>query len=221
MEPVIEQWGRENYPRLMENEKLIEALYKRKVLNKPTLVSQIMAYPLKKVVNLVPDEAASVIVTKVESTVTERSVCKVCNRSNKNCAKAQQEGSKHTFEATPFYVVNMLAGDETGMQKFQRLGTDRDSVDAIEHGEVFVLTGSLKKSTNERWGDEFDIRSFAVLSTEQKEAWDSLDDYNSIHGGEGGLSEDEFNKFVDGKQELMAPIFERVYVSHLDGRVRF
>ncbi len=221
MEPVIEAWGREHYPRLMENEKLIEALYRRKVLNRPTMVSQIMAYPLKRVLNLVPNESASLIITKVDSTVIERSVCKVCNRSAKNCKTNQQEGSAHTFEAIPFYVVNMLAGDESGMQKFQRLGTDRDSVDAIEHGEVFVVTGSLKKSTNEKWGDEFDIKSFAVISGEQKEAWDVLEDYYSIHGGEGGIAEEEFKKFVDGKAELMAPILERVYVSHLDGRVRF
>lgn len=213
LEPSIEQWGREHYPRLMENTKLVEALYRRKVLNKPTLVGQTMAYPLEKVASLKADKAVSVIVTKVESKVTERQLCKVCGKGPKNCKDAQPT------EKVPFYVVNMLAGDESGMTKFQHLTSNKDVVDMLEGGEVFVFTGSYK--VHEKYGNEFDVRSGASLSDEQKEAWDKLDDYYSIKGGEGGISEEEFSKVLDGKQELLAPVLERVYISHQDGRVRY
>lgn len=222
MEPSIELWGREHYPRLMENPALIEKLYQRKVLNKPTMVGQVMAFPLEKVRDLKAGKAVSMIVTKVDTTITSREACKECFKSPKNCTNpAHHTAPGGEVEKIALYTVNMLAGDETAMTKFQRPFADKEVADSIENGDVFVMTGSFKIDDTGKWGNEFVIKSFAVLTQEQKDAWDALDDYYSIHGGEGGISEDEFAKVTAGKEELLEPIFERVYISHLDGRVRF
>jgi hypothetical protein len=210
MEPVIEAWGRKNYPRLMGNPRAIEQLYKRQVLGQPTMTNQITAYPLSKIVDFKQGKVVTALVTKVEAHTRTLDVCKQCFK--RTCEHAGGE-------RIPFYVCRMIGVDETSTESFERLGTDKSLVDVIEENTEFIVSGALK--VDEKWGREFQVKNIAPLTKEQLEAWDKLDDYAEVHGGEGGLSEEEFELATKLNRELLSPFFERVYISHVGGRVRW
>jgi hypothetical protein len=209
MEAEIEKWGRENYPRLMDNQKLIESLYRKKVLNQPTMIAQATAYPLVKVNTLQPAKVVSLIITKVESNIRELQVCRECNRAK--CT--------HDVGKVAFYVCRMVAGDDTAMENFERVSTNKDLIDVIDKNEEFLVSGSLK--VDEKYGRSFSIKSAAPLTKEQIAAWERLEEYNSIHGGEAGLSEEEFENATKLNKELLHPFFERVFISRQNGRVKW
>jgi hypothetical protein len=210
MDAEIEKWGREHYPYVMSNPKLIESLYRKKVLNQPSMSLQTMAYQLSSISELKADMPVSLIVTKVESSVNTMDVCKECNK---------RKGCEHNTGRVPFYICRMIAGDQSGIESFERIGTDKAVVDIIEGNELFVVSGVLKVS--EKFGREFYIKSIAALTPEQLTAWSKLDDYKEVHGGEGGLSEEEFEFATKANKELLSPIFERVFISHANGRVKW
>ena len=209
MEPEIEKWGRENYPRLMENPRAIETLYRRKVQNQPVMTSQVSAYRLERLAELKPNEVVTVIVTKADVTVRELSVCKECNRSK----------CEHDVGRIPFYVVKMLAFDGSGQQYLEQIGTNKEIVDTAQGYEEFIATGQFK--LNEKYGNEFGVKNMSPVSRRQLEAWDALQDVQTLKGGDAGISEEEFAEATKGKEELLAPFFDRVFISHQNGRVKW
>lgn len=211
MEAEIADWGRRFYPRLIENPVLIESLYRKKVLNQVTS-QQTMAYPLGKIASLEPNKVVALIVTKVDSTVRTHQVCSVCHR--KACTD-----STHPPERIPFYAVSMTAGDESGMDKFHRVGTDKADVDLIEQNEDFVIHAMLK--TPGQYGREVAIKRIVPLSKANVEAWGRVDDYWAVHGGEMGVAEDEFSKVTAGLEKELTPFMEMVFIAHVGGRVKF
>lgn len=215
MEAVIEQWGRANYPRLMENPSVVEELYRKKVLNQPSKSQAVMAYPLTRVKSLAElrvGTPVTLVVTKVDSRTQKTDICKTCNR--RRCIE-----TGHTNERLPFYIVSMTGADESGIGTFKRVGSDPYAIELVEGSEEFIVSGTYKR--NEKYGDEFAMTAIVPVSKEQLSAWDALEDYASVHGGEGGMDELEFNKFIEGKEKLLQPFFERIFIDRSAGRVKW
>lgn len=213
MEPNIERWGRENYPRLMTNPELIESLYKKKVMHQPTIL-QAVAYPLVKVGAVRPENAVTLIVTKVDSSVrsVEGGVCKQC--SKKICTE-----TGHGPERKPFYICTMVAGDDTASMTFKRIGSEKEPIEIIQQNEEFIISGTLHEK--EKFGREFDIKSVEALTKEQLTAWDALADYYDVHGGEAGISEEEFSLQTKNREVALKPFMEKVFISRAGGRVKW
>lgn len=203
-----------NYPNLIGNEKLMIAMYRKKVLNEKINVNGgIMSYPLRKVKDYQENEAVTSIIEKVEEKkLTEIELCGVCHKGLRKC----EDRIKHKeIQTDIMYSYLFYGGDSTGEGTFKIFTGDKSKVEMFKDNDTFLVQGMFK--SNVKYGNEFSIQWAKALSLDEVRAWGKVEDYMEVHGGAGGVQEDKLKEFMKDKEEELKPFLERILMRSNDG----
>jgi len=203
----IKKWFVAKYGIVMD-EKIMEDVYNEEVLHITTKKVITRGTPIRYIADLQPGVYA--IINVIRGMINRERTLEVCAV----CHRMKCDNPEHTGKI-PLYTLSFDIGDATGTMEAFFLTEKQSEINEIKSARFLLLMGKIDVFKDRK---NFKFRKYRILTQSESLALGELLEFNSIHGGVGGINKEDYMRFISEHPQLNK-IIDEIAVIERDGRI--